>query len=865
MTKSIIAGALCAVSLSMAASAGFTGFTADRVITAEGNTQYSIYANFDSAGLPSGKSWVFLNAYNYNGVSGSMNARHQDAAEDDDGNPTSSWSPSVNLLGTVARNNDSWVTASGSGTAAGGDVSLDPRFNNTIFDRIVGTGGGAGWFDASPGAQNLVAAGGASGFRIKLIQIVRAGDDTTNGMGEYTGSMSGVFKVQDGSEPLTMNGSFTIGSILCAGGPDCNQNGCNDARDIAVGTSTDVNSNGVPDECEPDCNNNDKPDAYDIAQGTSLDVNTNGVPDECEVDCNGNGVPDAYEVGQGLIPDCNNDQIPDDCQGAKSIALASPDLGPPSGLDARVAVFSNLLPAESPVTVTVRAVGDLSGTNEYIDPSFNGLLGERIFALGAADCPATPNVAILTLQREQFNDLIAGSGALAIRLACPATVDPTECKAGSLTVELDYTGIDPTGDCNGNERLDVCEIADSTSPDCNGNKKPDSCDIASGFSLDCNSNGVPDSCDIVSGQDCNTNGVPDSCDVASGTSPDIDSNLKPDECQTVTVASGGSIQAAINAAPANEMRIINVAPGTYAGPINLSGKPIRLIGTGGAAVTTISGTAGQSQSVIRAIAGEPAISLIKGFTISGGTTGSPLPQNPLVVAGGGILIAASATSIDACILEQNNAAFGGGAYLYEHSGTVSNCTVRQNTAQAYGGGIQLFGCSTVVSASTFTGNNAVTAGGGLHIVRATPRLLGCTITGNGSFDRGAGISWDPDLNPSLLVLEQCQVTGNDADGEGSGLYIYPTGVAADTRLIATTICGNVSRNVVGAYQADSASQICDCRADLNSDSIVNGVDLAIILSNWGTASTTADLTGDGTVGGSDLAIILAAWGNCPSN
>ena len=202
---------LAAVVAASAASAGFTSFTRDRVITAEGNTQYSIYANFDSVGLPSGKSWVFLNAFNYNGVSGSMNARHQDSAEDLDGNPTSSWSPSANLAGTVARNNDSWVTASGSGTSAGGDVSLDPSFNNTIFDRIVGSGGGAGWFDATPGTQNLVAAGGASGFRIKLIQIVRAGDDSTNGMGEYFGSMTITYKVQDNSAPLSGSGQFSIG------------------------------------------------------------------------------------------------------------------------------------------------------------------------------------------------------------------------------------------------------------------------------------------------------------------------------------------------------------------------------------------------------------------------------------------------------------------------------------------------------------------------------------------------------------------------------------------------------------------------------------------------------------------------------
>ena len=208
-TPSALVSLSIALVATSASHAGFTGFTAEKIVTAAGNSQYSVFANFDSAGLPSGKSWVFLNVYNYQGVAGSMNAIHQDAAEDADGNPTSSWSASVNLLGTVARDNDSWVTASGSGTSAGSDASLDPSFNNTIFNRIVGSGSGAGWFDATPGTQNLVAAGGASGFRIKLIQFVRAGNEA-GGVAAYTGSMAITYKVQDSSAPLTGSGSFTI-------------------------------------------------------------------------------------------------------------------------------------------------------------------------------------------------------------------------------------------------------------------------------------------------------------------------------------------------------------------------------------------------------------------------------------------------------------------------------------------------------------------------------------------------------------------------------------------------------------------------------------------------------------------------------
>ena len=58
-----------------AASAGFTGFTADRVVLSNGNIQYKVYANFDNVGLPSGQSWVMLNAYSHAAVSGTIAAR----------------------------------------------------------------------------------------------------------------------------------------------------------------------------------------------------------------------------------------------------------------------------------------------------------------------------------------------------------------------------------------------------------------------------------------------------------------------------------------------------------------------------------------------------------------------------------------------------------------------------------------------------------------------------------------------------------------------------------------------------------------------------------------------------------------------
>jgi len=76
--------------------------------------------------------------------------------------------------------------------------------------------------------------------------------------------------------------------------PDCNENGIDDADDIAGGTSGDCDSNDIPDECQ-------------IADGTAED-------------CNNNGVPDACDIADGVLEDCDEDGVPDSCQVAEAYA-----------------------------------------------------------------------------------------------------------------------------------------------------------------------------------------------------------------------------------------------------------------------------------------------------------------------------------------------------------------------------------------------------------------------------------------------------------------------------------------------------------------------------------------------------------------
>ncbi len=91
---------------------------------------------------------------------------------------------------------------------------------------------------------------------------------------------------------------------------DCNDNDTADALDIANGSATDVNLDGIPDGCQ-DCNGNAVLDPSEISPAT--DVNSNGVLDACESDCNGNDIPDEYDIILGNVDDLDGNNIPDIC------------------------------------------------------------------------------------------------------------------------------------------------------------------------------------------------------------------------------------------------------------------------------------------------------------------------------------------------------------------------------------------------------------------------------------------------------------------------------------------------------------------------------------------------------------------------
>lgn len=327
-----------------------------------------------------------------------------------------------------------------------------------------------------------------------------------------------------------------------------------------------------------------------------------------------------------------------------------------------------------------------------------------------------------------------------------------------------------------------------------------------------------------------------------------------------------SIQAAIDAA--QPLDTIIVSAGNYPGPIDFLGKAITVRGAG-AATTAIVGSSASQSSVVRMMSAEPAPARLEGFTVRGGTTGSPIPGNESARAGGGVFMRNSGGSIVNCIIENNGATFGAGIYALGCTGSIEGCTVRSNSADADGGGILLFDCATLVKNCTLSGNVTVTSGSGMHMVQASgspraPRIENCVISSNGPCDRGGGLSWFPGSTTVLDVVGS-QVTGNTA-ALGGGIYVFPVVNAPRLALAGSTVCGNSRPNLLGYFTRDAASVVCNCAGDVNGDGFVNGADIGQMLSLWGTsggAFPAADANQDGIVNGSDIGLLLGAWGICP--
>ena len=260
--------------------------------------------------------------------------------------------------------------------------------------------------------------------------------------------------------------------------------------------------------------------------------------------------------------------------------------------------------------------------------------------------------------------------------------------------------------------------------------------------------------------------------------------------QTINVPAGQpTIQAGINAA--NNGDTVLVAPGTYVENINFGGKAITVASSGGPSVTTIDG--GAQGSVVTFSTGEPATSVLNGFTIRNGL------QNGLF--GGGIYVASASPTVTGNVITGNHAAVGCGIYVNGGSPLIQSNTITANDQTGAGdggqggGGILISGSNTAPAAPQIIGNaitnNSVAAGGnggGISVgYFSSPLIQGNLIQGNKAYNFGGGVALQSYNSP---ILVQNLIVNNTSLGGGSGGGLYVSTGDNPTKIINNTIAAN---------------------------------------------------------------------------
>ncbi len=99
------------------------------------------------------------------------------------------------------------------------------------------------------------------------------------------------------------------------------------------------------------------------------------------------------------------------------------------------------------------------------------------------------------------------------------------------------------------------------------------------------------------------------------------------------------------------------------------------------------------------------------------------------------------------------------------------------------------------------------------------------------------------------------VSAGDLDGDDDADLITINEFAA------SELSGGVAGNPFSAVTIlpNSANIAPILVGDINGDGMVNGADLGLLLSAWGSSDPAADLSGDGLVNGADLGLLLGNW------
>ncbi|MFM9105860.1 MAG: hypothetical protein ACKOWF_04095, partial [Chloroflexota bacterium] len=342
-------------------------------------------------------------------------------------------------------------------------------------------------------------------------------------------------------------------------------------------------------------------------------------------------------------------------------------------------------------------------------------------------------------------------------------------------------------------------------------------------------------------------------------------------CASPTVASGGSVQAAITAASDGDT--ITIAPGTSVEDLVYSNKNLTLLGcpSGGNEVILINATpdtrtidvTDESDLTINDIViqgdndipntiggggiatagGDVCIGMrsrIEGCAIFGSSSN-----------GGGIFRGQNAAQdgflkiTDAVVIDGNTSdSYGGGACADSYSTFTidQHVKITNNTANKGAGVAAYYAVLTVTGNVEITDNTAFEAGGGVHVYGGghggnTPptvimRLGGKTLitrnkaTGepNGAWGGGVTVEY-PSNDEALIIEDDVVIDANSADSYGGGLYaqdVFAT-IQGNVQITGNSVTGggNSNGNGGGVYHKAGASTSLTIQgnADISGNSV----------------------------------------------
>jgi len=234
------------------------------------------------------------------------------------------------------------------------------------------------------------------------------------------------------------------------------------------------------------------------------------------------------------------------------------------------------------------------------------------------------------------------------------------------------------------------------------------------------------------------------------------------------VTPGNSIQDAIAGATSGDRVLVEA--GTYAEAIDFQGKAIEVVGLGGAGATTIDASTTGGPAV-RFHGGEGPDSILRGFTITGGSLESATRGGGISCFSYAVGPPSSTPTVADCVITGNSMLGGGGGVGGDP--LLVRCAIVGNWAgRGDGGGV--WGAPTMLQCVVADNAAYDGYGGGLFATAGTVDVEDCVIVGNLSdqSSRGGGVHVEPGAQ---VQFERTVIADNHADGlegpNGIGLYL----------------------------------------------------------------------------------------------